>query len=471
MEELFGRIALAVLILWGLILVSMVIRRRTPFLRDIFLPASLLAGFLALLAGPQVLGLAVRTWIGEEAALSEGLFPEWIREVWDPLPGLLISVVFAALFLGKPIRGIGKMWRDAGPQVMLGHSLAWGQYVVGLALVLLLLGPIWGLPPEAGALLEISFVGGHGTVAGMSGAFEEMGFPEGEALGMGLATLGILSGAIIGTVLVNWAVRTQRIDISAPSPEEKENLSNFDEREPQEEEPSRRLVPRDSLSVHLALLGLAILIGYGLQQGLIWLELNTWGRRNVELFRYIPLFPLAMIGAIVVQVVVDRLGHTQALNRQIINRISAGSLDLIIAAALATLSLAVLGEYLVPLLILGVAAIAWNVAGFLILGPLLIPRDWFQRGSGDFGQSIGMAALGLLLIRLADPHDRSRASERFGYKQILFEPVLGGGLFTAASAPLIHQLGGWPILIATFILTTGFIATGIHLFKDRDEKD
>jgi glutamate:Na+ symporter, ESS family len=68
------------------------------------------------------------------------------------------------------------------------------------------------------------------------------------------------------------------------------------------------------------------------------------------------------------------------------------------------------------------------LSGFigLLLGPQVLGaavralvNDWFQRGSGDFGQSIGMAALGLLLIRLADPHDRSRAAERFGYKQVL----------------------------------------------------
>ncbi|MFC3526066.1 hypothetical protein ACFOLK_16090 [Marinococcus halophilus] len=41
-----------------------------------------------------------------------------------------------------------------------------------------------------------------------------------------------------------------------------------------------------------------------------------------------------------------------------------------------------------------------------------------------------MAATGLLLMRVADPENKSPAFTAFGYKQILFEPMVGGGLVT-----------------------------------------
>jgi len=479
--ELFGDIAFAFLLLGFLILAGKILRAWTPGLRRIFMPVSLIAGVLGLLLGPEVLG----RFASDEGWFAEGLFPANVRGVWSELPGLLISVVFAAMFIGKPITSLRRMWRRSGPQVMFSHTLAWGQYVIGIALAMFVLAPIWGTSPLAGALIEMSLVGGHGTVAGMQSAFDDLGFPEGTDLGLGLATIGILAGVIIGTVLVNWAARTGRINLTPadePDDVEKQKLSDFDEKEYVERIASEPEVARakgrsegedkpvDPLSVHMALLGLAVAIGWVLQQALLWVELSTWGAWwGLELFRYLPLFPLAMIGAMILQVMLGWIGYDEHVDRRLINRISGASLDMIIVAALATLSLEALGAHLWPLVILAVAGIAWSVVGFLVLAPRMIPTHWFARGVGDFGQAVGMAALGLLLIHLADPQDKARASERFGYKQVLFEPLMGGGLFTAASVPLLAQFGAVPVLIFATIVMLGFLIGGLWLFKDETE--
>ncbi|MFA9477206.1 sodium/glutamate symporter [Phycisphaerales bacterium AB-hyl4] len=480
--ELFGDVALAFLLLGFLILAGKIVRVWVPGLRKLFMPVSLIAGAIGMLLGPQVLGAMT----GDEGWFADGLFPENVRAVWGELPGLLISVVFAAMFIGKPIPSLGLMWQRSGPQVMFGHTLAWGQYVIGISLAMFVLYPIWGTSPLAGALLEMSLVGGHGTVAGMQGAFEELGFPEGTDLGLGLATIGILAGVIIGTVLVNWAARTGRVDLSPadePGDVEQEKLADFDEKEdversiPEPEVPGAEGKsegedkPVDPLSVHVALLGLAVGIGWVLQQALLWVESVAWASWwDLDLFRYLPLFPLAMIGAMILQVVLEWIGYDDHVDRRLVNRISGASLDMIIVSALATLSLAALGAHWGPLLVLAVAGITWNVVGFLVLAPRMIPKHWFARGAGDFGQSIGMAALGLLLIRLADPQDKARASERFGYKQVLFEPLVGGGLFTAASVPLLAQFGAGPMLIVVTVVTLGFLVGGLWLFKGEAER-
>ena len=45
-------------------------------------------------------------------------------------------------------------------------------------------------------------------------------------------------------------------------------------------------------------------------------------------------------------------------------------------------------------------------------------------------------------------------SHKFAYKQLLFEPILGGGLFTAAAPPLINNYGVIPILLLTSVIPT-----------------
>ena len=457
------------LLVAGLLLVAAkLVRGSVPLFRSLFLPASVIAGVIALILGPQVLGGALAL-LGLGEAWHGGALPAPVLEVWSRLPSLLISVVFASLFIGKPIPKLREIWRIAGPQVALGQSIAWGQYVVGILLALLLLTPVFGLDPIAGALIEIGFEGGHGTAAGLADTFATFGFPEGADLALGLATVGLVAGVLLGTVLVNWGVRRGRITLtSAGDPveaareETDDDLDDIDDREAVARQEGQTT---DPLSIHVGYVAIAISLGWLLQQGLAWLERATWGRDGgVELLVHMPLFPLAMLGGVVLQLVLDRTGRAALVDRKLINRLGGFSLDLIIVAALGTLSLEALGGNLAPFALLALAGILWNVAAYLLLAPRIIPEHAYERGLGDFGQSMGMTVTGLLLMRIADPQNRSGGLEAFGYKQLLFEPVVGGGLFTAASVPLIAQFGPLPVLGFTAALALFWMVFGVRAF-------
>jgi glutamate:Na+ symporter, ESS family len=284
---------------------------------------------------------------------------------------------------------------------------------------------------------------------------------------------------LIGTVIVNWGVRTGRIGLD-PSGDPVEvarqhtddDLDDLDEREgPAAEADNTKAT--DPLSVHLGFVAVAIAIGWLLLEGLAALEEATWGGEDgLELLVHLPLFPMAMLGGVLLQIVLDRTGRTALVDRRLINRISGAALDLIIVAALGTLSLEALGGNLGPFVVLAVAGIVWNVAAFLLLAPRIVPEYAYERGLGDFGQSMGMTVTGLLLMRIADPPNRSGGLEAFGYKQLLFEPVVGGGLFTAASIPLIAQLGAVPVLVGTAALLVFWVVLGLRLFgPDRAAAD
>ncbi len=467
----------AVLLLALLLITARVIRQRTRIFRRILFPSSLIAGGLGLLLGPQLLGWAVEglrsvlPWAPLPAILEQGLFPEPVLQVWSTLPGLLINVVFAALLLGKPIPGLRTVWRTAGPQVVVGQTIAWGQYVVGLLLAILVLTPVFGLPPAAGALIEIGFEGGHGTAAGMQTAFDAVGFAEGYDLAVALATVGLVGGVLLGTVLINWAVRQGVIE----PPEESSSLEEvrlYDDTVSPEDvaelqrEKEREGQPTDPLSLHLGIVAVAIGLGWLLREGLVLVETLTWGSGDdpLVILGYVPLFPLAMLGGVAIQVMVDRMGWGPHVSRRLMNRISGASLDLIIVGAVATVSLQAIGTHLVPLLFLAGGGIIWSIAAVLFLAPRVIPTYWFERAAGDFGQSMGVTVTGLLLMRVADPGNRSGAMESFGYKQLLFEPVVGGGLFTGSSVALIVAFGPEPILLLTLALTIFWIVFGLVSF-------
>jgi len=216
------------------------------------------------------------------------------------LPAYLINIIFAAFFIGKSIPPLKTVWKLAGPQVCFAQVLTWGQYLVGILAGLFVLTPLLGLPEFARALIEIGFTGGHGTAAGLAPTFEALGWPEGQDVGLGMATLGILVGVITGIIMINWASRRKIIEADEASIEKAQKEATHCEFEDREGEgPTRPMVPQsiEPLSLHLALLGGAIGIGYLFLEGLIYLErvlLLPLGWEGI--MDYLPLFPLAMLG-------------------------------------------------------------------------------------------------------------------------------------------------------------------------------
>src|SRR5699024_10609675 len=124
-------------------------------------------------------------------------------------------------------------------------------------------------------------------------------------------------------------------------------------------EPTARLSLRpesiEPLSVHFAVTVLAMLMGYALLEGIKWLEYAVIGSDFVT---YVPLFPLAMIVGIIVQLITTKVDKANVLDRQMIMRIQGFSLDILIMSAIATISLDVIGSYIVPFLLLAIVGLA-----------------------------------------------------------------------------------------------------------------
>ncbi|WP_373900481.1 sodium/glutamate symporter [Geomicrobium sp. JCM 19037] len=327
--------------------------------------------------------------------------------------------------------------------------------------------------PAAGALIEISFVGGHGTAAGLSDSFESLGFEEGYDLAIGLATVGLLSGVLIGIIMLNIAARKGASEtLKHPddiSVDQQTGVLDQNRREPSGQM-TTSTVSIDPLALHIGMVGLSIFIGYWLLEGLMWVEETLW-IEQMELITHVPLFPFAMIGGIIVQIFITRFDKNDIVDRPTISRIQNTALDLLIVSALGTLSLQVIGNNLMEFIILAVVGVALNVFMFLYLAPRMIPHYWFERGMGDFGQSMGVAATGIMLMKIVDPEQKTPAMKAFGYKQILFEPMVGGGLVTAAAMPIIIQFGAVPALIVATILMIGFWLLGVLYFGKNKQNE
>jgi ESS family glutamate:Na+ symporter len=71
---------------------------------------------------------------------------------------------------------------------------------------------------------------------------------------------------------------------------------------------------------------------------------------------------------------------------------------------------------------------------------------------------------------MVDSENRTGAFESFGYKQLFFEPIVGGGLFTAAAPALIDRFGSISILLLTAALLVFWLVFGIINCKRTSKK-
>jgi len=439
---LLGDLALALGLLVGLLGVGTALGRSLG-VHQWGIPEALLAGTLGLLIAPGGGLLA--------------LIPERVIALWDQLPLILLTLVFGTLLLGKPLPRVNGLLRPLGAQVLLALTLAFGQYLVAALAVLLVLGPLLHVSPVMACLIEVAYEGGHGSAAAMGPTYERLGVQGGQALGLAMATVGLLASTLVGGLVVviararGWLMTPpgMRAGGAAVAVVGDTAAAPLGER-------LRRWL------INLALVGIAVAIGCGLMALLQLLAGRVGGGFAVVIDAF-PVFPLALIGSLLVRLLLEKIGAGELACTRVQSRIGTVSADLLIVAATACLDLALLAQDWLPLTVLALVGLIWNLAVVLILARRSLPAPWFERGILEFGQATGVAASGLLLLNMADPDDQSDALTPFSIKQLLLQPLLAGGVITVM-APLAIAGWGLPVWTAVcFGLTLLWIALAVLL--------
>ena len=440
----FGWLALALTCLSLILAVGRALGARLQ-LRLWGIPEALLAGLLGLLLAPG-------------GPLP--LLPPEVMQLWADLPLVLLTLVFGSLLLGKPLPKLEGLWRPVSGQVSLALVLAFGQYVVGGLAVLLVLQPWLGVSPVMACLIEVAYEGGHGSAAAMGPSYAALGFPGGQALGLAMATVGLLSSTLVGGLVVVLARSRGWLLADAPGSAASESASAASG------ESGGAAAWAAAWAVNLALVGLAVLTGVGLLAGLRWLTAGL-GDGVASVVDALPVFPLAIVGSLLVRLALERSDKAHWASSAVQGQVGTLSADLLITAATAGLDLALLKADWLPLTVLALGGLVWNLAVTLLLAPRLLPADWFERAVIEFGQATGVAASGLLLLRMADPDDRSDALPAFSIKQLMLQPFLAGGVVTVV-APL--AVAGWGLPLWTgfcFALVLLFGGTGLWLARNQ----
>ena len=416
-----------------LLLLGKLMRVKIKFIQKLFIPPSLLAGFIGLALGPHGFDvLPISSQTGTYA-------------------GILIAFIFGALPLTsqktKGNQEIGAMWVYSQAGMLL-------QWAFGGLLGLLVLSQFWPLSPAFGITMPSGYCGGHGTAAAIGQAFGQLGQDEILTLAMTAATFGIVASVILGLIFVKWGTKNKQTAYLAdykdlPS-ELRTGLLPQEKRESMGESTCSS-ISIDSLTFNLAIISAIALGGYGIS------KLAAYYMPGFEL----PVFSCAFVAGIIIKKMLDKTRASESICPQTVGHISGTMTDYLVAFGIASIKLSVVLEYIVPLAILLLSGLAVTLIYVFFMGRKLMKECWFEKALFTWGWFTGTMAMGIALLRVVDPKMKSRCMDSYALAYLFIAPV-EIALITFAPVAFVN---GYGLLFASICLVAALGVLSVAYFK------
>lgn len=380
----------------GLIIVSNVIRRKIPFIRNSLMPTAVLAGFILLL---------LRT-VGVVKMETEFL---------EVITYHAIALGFIALSLRTPekVDGPNNLHPSKNGALIVATYLV--QALVGLAVSLFL---AYTFMPDffkaAGILLPMAYGQGPGQANNVGTTYEGMGMTGGRSFGLSLAAVGFLVACVAGVIYMNVLHRQGKIT----RVKDKLHVSGsvtVDTFQDSDEIPVAESI--DKLSIQAALVAMLYGVTFLLTHGLTaFLEAVAPGlAASVSSLLWGFNFIIGSLVAIICRTVIKGLRKARLMNRQyqnnyLLSRLSGLAFDYMTVAGIASINIDDLSGFWLPFLLM---AVLGGIATFWFLLKMcrkMYPGYVYEGFLSMFGMLTGTISSGVLLLREVDPEMRTPAS-------------------------------------------------------------
>lgn len=374
------------------LLIGFGLRAKLKFLQKTFMPASVIGGFLLLILGPIGFGLL---------KIPE----EWIK-MWALLPGILIVPVVTATPLGLDLGGKSKKeLLNIVPLVLIMFGVYYLQNAIGF-IVNLIFNSNGNMYPTFGWELSIGYSGGHGTAGILGNMLQELNLPYWEtAQGVAVttATFGIVGGILIGMLVINWAARKGETSIlEKPSDIPEEMALGFQKDVSKQGSLGRETTKSssiDTITFHAAIIFLGCFISYAL--------LGLAKANNIPGFKSISVWAYGILVMFVIWGIIKKLNLDFLVDSSAKGKITGPFTEFAVIAAIASLPIHAVLEYIVPILVLCILGYIFTTFYLLFMCKRYLSDYWLEHMIATFGMSTGVFLTGLLLLRICDPEYKS----------------------------------------------------------------
>lgn len=422
------------------IMIGQLIRAKVKLVQKLFIPASMLAGFMALILGGQ--GFDVLPFSDSIGSYA----------------GVLIILIFASVGIN------GFSFQKDQFKAEINRIGSYFSYKVLAQTIQFSLCPLFGilviskLFPEInygfGLLLASGFSGGHGTAAAVGATFARLGDPDAMDIAMTCATVGILSGIFGGLFFIKMGTKrgwTKYIkSFQYISGDLRTGLISKDKRKSMGQETVSSMV-LDPLAWHLAVLLVASGAGY-------LLNIAIFNATGLDL----PSYLLAFLVAIFMFMIFRKVGVGNYIDENVVSRISGTATDYLVFFGIASIKVEVIVKYAAPLAMLLLFGIFVVVLTLMYFGAAMNKGSWFERSIFVFGYSTGVFAIGFILLRIVDPENLSKTLNDTAFAAPFTTPI---EMFAWSMGPMMLLGGAHWQFVGMYLAITAVCIIVNHIFK------
>ncbi|MFI3213362.1 MAG: sodium/glutamate symporter [Eubacteriales bacterium] len=375
-----------------MICLGMAIRSKVKAFKNLLIPVNVIAG---------ILGLIYMN------VINPNLFPDVGVSMYSDIVDVLFCFSFISIGLASPAKkkdkNTGKEKKGSGmAKGATGMGLIWCilyalTAMVGVGIVAAI-GGVFEMEAMYGILIPFAFCQGPGQASTYGKMFEELyGYQNAEMVALTFAVLGFIIAFGIGVPAAKWGMKKNLTRTTA-------KVSSAVERGyfvPEEQRESMGKVTThsgniDTLTIHVALMGITYVIA------LILAKIISFIPGLGESFAAI-LFMWGLTASYIVKWAMRKLKIPYILNETLQNKITGWSSDYLVVCAFMGIEVAVIGKWIVPILVAAVVAGFVTMIVCIYFGARLGSDHDFERILGMYGTCTGTTPSGVALVRMIDP--------------------------------------------------------------------
>ncbi len=436
------------------LVIGTIFRRYTPFFQKFLIPNNIIAGFIGLLLGKQILG---------------------IIDLDGARLGKYVYHLLALTFVAVGLRQKKKTW-GRGPlsKAIANLSCVLSQAIIGLLVSFIFIYTIKpDLFPGIGLLLPLGFGMGPGLAYTMGTSWEQYGFIGGGDVGLTFATIGYLIAYFAGILIIYKGIKQRKTTLidgldgisrdmkRGVVQQEKPKIAGFLTLSQEAIEP---------LAFQLSAIGVVYLLTY-------WIVKNITGFMTLKgLDGFVPTiwsfhFLVALLVSLLFRNVLDTTKKSYLLDRGLMNRLSGVFVDFLVVGAICAINLTIVWTYIFPIIVMSILA---GISSYYLLNFIAwraFDDYHFERFVGLFGEVTGTLNSSLVLIRVTDPEFSTNVAEDMVYGSGI-GLLIGFPLLIVLTVPMnffnnslfgywitLGILTGYLILLWIFWFAIGYIKT------------
>lgn len=409
--------------------IASILKRKVKFFQKFLVPNSIIAGFIGLLLGPNVLGIF-------EFA------PERLGDIVYHLMAIgFISIALQSdnnekKYEGQPV--------STGAFIVSNYAV---QGIVGLLITVpLALFIFKDLFPPMGVLLPLGYGQGPGTAYAFGSGWEKLGFLYGGNIGITIATFGFLWACFAGVPLMNLLIKRKGFkpasSLYGKTDKETRKITEDLYRESADNVPLSESIDRFTIQVFLIAIAYFASFGtiWGIEEILLAVAKKSpgfYGTAQVLSGMFWGMhFIFGSIYAIILRKFLKLFKKLGWMSREypndfILQRIGGGSFDIMIAASITAISIPVFIDYAVPILLLTTVGGIATMLFIIFLAKKVYKKYTLEYILTLFGMATGTVSTGLALLKEVDPTFETPAAK---------DMVFGSGTALAFGLPVIMSI-------------------------------